>query len=81
MLLVILFAMAGSLYLERGGLITASITSYALSSIVAGYVSGGFYNQFFYPQVGFENVIAFLCEAHPTLHAHTHSPRQVGFGP
>jgi transmembrane 9 superfamily protein 3 len=43
--LVIFFAMAGSLYLERGGLITASITSYALSSIVAGYVSGGFYNQ------------------------------------
>lgn len=49
-LTVILFAISGSLYVERGGVVTAFLVCYALSSIVAGYVSGGYYKQHFYPK-------------------------------
>ena len=48
---VIVFAASGNtLYAERGGTITAGIVFYSLSSVVAGYTSGGYYMQHFYPQ-------------------------------
>jgi len=46
---VILFAIAGTLYTDRGAMVTAFIVCYALTSIVAGYKSGSYYNQYFYP--------------------------------
>lgn len=46
---VVLLAIMGSLYVDRGALVTASLVSYALTSIVAGYASGSHYNQYFHP--------------------------------
>lgn len=46
---VTLLAIAGSLYIEHGGVTTAMIAVHALTSIVNGYVSGSYYAQQFYP--------------------------------
>ncbi|CAL5229553.1 g12903 [Coccomyxa viridis] len=40
---VILITIAGTLFTERGTIVTVFIICYALTSFVAGYVSGGFY--------------------------------------
>ncbi|KAK9908535.1 hypothetical protein WJX75_009309 [Coccomyxa subellipsoidea] len=40
---VILITIAGTLFTERGTIVTVFIVCYALTSFVAGYVSGGFY--------------------------------------
>ncbi|KAK9834844.1 hypothetical protein WJX81_003258 [Elliptochloris bilobata] len=40
---LILITIAGTLFTERGTIVTVFIVSYALTSFVAGYVSGGFY--------------------------------------
>ncbi|KAL3690591.1 hypothetical protein R1sor_016900 [Riccia sorocarpa] len=44
-LLVILFAVIGMLYVGRGAIVTTFIVCYALTSFIAGYVSGGFYSR------------------------------------
>lgn len=46
---VIFISIASSLYVEPGGILSVGIGCYALSSIVAGYVSGSSYYQYFYP--------------------------------
>lgn len=46
---VIFIAIASSLYVEPGGIISVGIGCYALSSFVSGYVSGSLYYQYFYP--------------------------------
>jgi len=48
-LLVTLVAIAGTLYMEHGAVTTSIIAVHALTSVVNGYVSGGFYAQQFYP--------------------------------
>ncbi|KFM22905.1 Transmembrane 9 superfamily member 3 [Auxenochlorella protothecoides] len=40
---VILITIAGTLFVERGTIVTVFIVCYALTSFVGGYVSGGFY--------------------------------------
>ncbi|KAI3436249.1 hypothetical protein D9Q98_002302 [Chlorella vulgaris] len=40
---VILITIAGTLFVERGTIVTVFIICYALTSFVGGYVSGGFY--------------------------------------
>lgn len=40
---VILVTIAGTLFVERGTIVTVFIVAYALTSFVGGYVSGGFY--------------------------------------
>lgn len=47
--LVILLAIIGSLYVDRGAMVSAGLICYALTSVVAGYSSGSLYNQYFYP--------------------------------
>jgi transmembrane 9 superfamily protein 3 len=42
-LCVITFSILGSLYADRGTIVTAFIVSYAFTSFVAGYGGGGFY--------------------------------------
>lgn len=42
-LVVILVTIAGTLFVERGTIVTAFIVLYALTSFVSGYVSGSFY--------------------------------------
>lgn len=42
---VIIIAIVGMLYVGRGTIVTAFILCYALTSFVAGYVSGGFYSR------------------------------------
>ena len=42
---VIFVAIVDSLYVEPGGIISAIIGSYAISSIVSGYVSASYYYQ------------------------------------
>jgi len=44
-----ILAAASELYEHPGGIITYGITSFALSSFVAGYYSGSKYYQYFYP--------------------------------
>ncbi|WOL02345.1 hypothetical protein Cni_G11064 [Canna indica] len=44
-LLVILFAIVGTLYIGRGAIITTFIICYALTSVISGYVSGGLYSR------------------------------------
>eukprot|EP00270_Netrium_digitus_P021509 TRINITY_DN921_c0_g1_i1.p1 TRINITY_DN921_c0_g1~~TRINITY_DN921_c0_g1_i1.p1 ORF type:complete len:593 (-),score=100.18 TRINITY_DN921_c0_g1_i1:257-2035(-) len=44
-LCVIVIAIVGMLYVGRGTIVTAFIICYALTSFVAGYVSGGFYSR------------------------------------
>ncbi|KAG6479962.1 hypothetical protein ZIOFF_063439 [Zingiber officinale] len=44
-LLVILLAIIGTLYIGRGTIITTFIVCYALTSFVSGYVSGGLYSR------------------------------------
>ena len=51
-LCVVLLAIFGSLYVDRGALISACLASYALTSGVAGYASGALYQQYFYPRKG-----------------------------
>ena len=48
--LVILLAIVGSLYVDRGAMVSAGLACYALTSVVAGYSSGSLYNQYFYPK-------------------------------
>jgi transmembrane 9 superfamily protein 3 len=45
-LFVILAAIAGSLYIWRGAILTSMITMYTLTSFVAGYSSGSFYKRY-----------------------------------
>lgn len=47
---VILVALLGSLYVERGKIVTVSLVSYALTSFVAGYKSGAMYRGYHYPK-------------------------------
>jgi len=49
---VILLAIFGSLYVDSGALISASLLCYALTSAVAGYASGSLYQQYYYPAKG-----------------------------
>ncbi|KAG6478160.1 hypothetical protein ZIOFF_061592 [Zingiber officinale] len=44
-LLVILLAIIGTLYIGRGAIITTFIVCYALTSFISGYVSGGLYSR------------------------------------
>ncbi|XP_009788011.1 transmembrane 9 superfamily member 1 [Nicotiana tabacum] len=44
-LLVIISAMIGNLYIGRGAIITTFIVCYALTSFISGYVSGGLYSR------------------------------------
>ncbi|XP_060197925.1 transmembrane 9 superfamily member 1-like [Lycium barbarum] len=44
-LLVIIFAIIGMLYIGRGAITTTFIVCYALTSFIAGYVSGGLYSR------------------------------------
>ncbi|KAJ7565859.1 hypothetical protein O6H91_02G077800 [Diphasiastrum complanatum] len=44
-LLVILLAIVGMLYVGRGAIVTTFIVCYALTSFISGYVSGGFYSR------------------------------------
>ncbi|XP_073150086.1 transmembrane 9 superfamily member 1-like isoform X2 [Henckelia pumila] len=44
-LLVILFAPVGMLYIGRGAIVTTFIVCYAFTSFISGYVSGGMYSQ------------------------------------
>ncbi|XP_013605429.1 PREDICTED: transmembrane 9 superfamily member 1-like isoform X3 [Brassica oleracea var. oleracea] len=44
-LLVILIAIVGTLYVGRGAIVTTFIVCYALTSFVSGYVSGGMYSR------------------------------------
>ncbi|CAL9214489.1 unnamed protein product [Arabidopsis halleri] len=44
-LLVILMAIVGTLYVGRGAIVTTFIVCYALTSFVSGYVSGGMYSR------------------------------------
>ncbi|GJZ36255.1 transmembrane 9 superfamily member 1-like protein [Tanacetum coccineum] len=44
-LLVILLAIVGMLYVGRGAIVTTFIVCYALTSFVSGYVSGGMYSR------------------------------------
>ncbi|KAD4179411.1 hypothetical protein E3N88_28044 [Mikania micrantha] len=44
-LLVIVFAIIGMLYVGRGAIVTTFIVCYALTSFVSGYVSGGMYSR------------------------------------
>lgn len=46
---VILIALMGSLYVDRGAITTTSIVAYALTSIVSGYKSGSIYRSYYYP--------------------------------
>ncbi|CAI9765315.1 unnamed protein product [Fraxinus pennsylvanica] len=42
-LLVVLYAIVGMLYIGRGAIVTTFIVCYALTSFISGYVSGGMY--------------------------------------
>mmetsp|Transcript_64934 Transcript_64934/g.153482 ORF Transcript_64934/g.153482 Transcript_64934/m.153482 type:complete len:301 (+) Transcript_64934:70-972(+) len=42
---VVLLAIAGTLYIGRGGIINAFFVCYALTAFIAGYVSGSYYAQ------------------------------------
>ncbi|XP_019180969.1 PREDICTED: transmembrane 9 superfamily member 1-like [Ipomoea nil] len=44
-LLVIILAIVGMLYIGRGAIITTFIVCYALTSFISGYVSGGMYSR------------------------------------
>ncbi|KAH7575793.1 hypothetical protein JRO89_XS02G0222100 [Xanthoceras sorbifolium] len=44
-LLVILMAIVGTLYVGRGAIVTTFIVCYALTSFISGYVSGGMYSR------------------------------------
>ncbi|GLJ40297.1 hypothetical protein SUGI_0828140 [Cryptomeria japonica] len=44
-LLVILLAIIGMLYIGRGAIVTTFIVCYALTSFISGYVSGGLYSR------------------------------------
>lgn len=44
-LTVILITIAGTLFVERGTIVTVFIICYALTSLLGGYVSGGFYSR------------------------------------
>jgi transmembrane 9 superfamily protein 3 len=44
-LLVIVLAMVGMLYVGRGAIVTTFIVCYALTSFISGYVSGGLYSR------------------------------------
>ncbi|CAA7404508.1 unnamed protein product [Spirodela intermedia] len=44
-LLVILLAIIGTLYVGRGAIVTTFIVCYALTSFISGYVSGGLYSR------------------------------------
>ncbi|OIW19294.1 hypothetical protein TanjilG_20419 [Lupinus angustifolius] len=44
-LLVILLAIVGMLYIGRGAIVTTFIVCYALTSFISGYVSGGMYSR------------------------------------
>ncbi|CAH8388106.1 unnamed protein product [Eruca vesicaria subsp. sativa] len=44
-LLVILMAIIGTLYIGRGAIVTTFIVCYALTSFISGYVSGGMYSR------------------------------------
>ncbi|GLU16347.1 hypothetical protein SLE2022_327850 [Rubroshorea leprosula] len=44
-LLVIVFAIVGTLYIGRGAIVTTFIVCYAFTSIISGYVSSGMYSR------------------------------------
>ncbi|XP_075477935.1 transmembrane 9 superfamily member 1-like [Primulina tabacum] len=44
-LLVILFAIVGMLYIRRGAIVTTVIVCHAFTSFISGYVSGGMYSR------------------------------------
>nr|KAJ0184601.1 hypothetical protein LSAT_V11C900504270 [Lactuca sativa] len=44
-LLVIIFAIIGMLYIGRGAIVTTFIVCYAFTSFISGYVSGGMYSR------------------------------------
>lgn len=48
--IVILAALAGSLYVDRGAVMKAAIVGYALTSAVSGFISGRFYRAYFLPE-------------------------------
>lgn len=45
-LTVIIITIAGTLFVERGTIVTVFIVCYALTSLLGGYVSGGFYSRY-----------------------------------
>lgn len=49
-LVVIGAAFAGSLYVDRGAIVQASVVGYAFTSFISGFMSGGFYRSFFFPE-------------------------------
>jgi len=50
--IVIMLAILGSLYVDRGALVSASLISYALTSFIAGYSSGSLYQKYYFPNKG-----------------------------
>ena len=49
-LVVVLAALAGSLYVDRGAITKAVVVGYALTSAVSGFASGRLYRSFFFPE-------------------------------
>lgn len=47
---VIVIALLGSLYVERGKIVTVSMVAYALTSFLAGYKSGALYRSYYFPK-------------------------------
>jgi len=47
---VIVIALLGSLYVERGKIVTVSMVMYALTSFLGGYKSGALYKSYFHPK-------------------------------
>lgn len=62
-LCVILMAIAGSLYVDPGALISATLVSYAATSIVSGYSSAVLYQQYFVPKKGPKWIICMIITA------------------
>ena len=47
---VIIISIAGTLYADRGAIVTAVLVSYAVTSAVAGYASASYYKQYYHPR-------------------------------
>jgi len=48
--LVVILAIVGSLYVNRGALISTCLFGYCITSFIGGYSSGSLYSQYYYPK-------------------------------
>ena len=62
-LVVIGAAFAGSLYVDRGAIVTAAIVGFALTSFISGFFSGSYYRSFFHPEPSPEWIRVMLLSA------------------